>query len=457
MQHRLIIFDFDGVLINSREVHFHALNFALRSIDDKFVITPQDHARKFDGLSTSKKLLLLEETRGLSPKYFETILKIKQDETLRIFKNLSVDKELVEVFKRINDNKIEIAVASNCIRKTLKTALLKLGLLEYTEIFLSNQDVKNSKPNPEIYWECMKKIGSVPGTTVIFEDSHIGRQGALASGAFLVPVANRDDLTTEKIDEAINYLNGENKSLIPWRSQKLNVLIPMAGDGSRFEKAGYSFPKPLIEVNGKPMIQVVVENLNIDARFIFIVQKTHYEKYQLRYLLNLIAKNSEVVVIESKTEGAACTSLLAEKFINDDTPLLISNSDQFIEWNSSEFMYGLESEGVDGGILTFEASHPKWSYVRLGSDGFIVEVAEKKVISNLATVGIYFWAKGKNYIKYAKQMINKNIRTNGEFYICPVFNEAIQEGLKIRAITVKKMWGLGTPEDLNLFLKYKDV
>ena len=234
----------------------------------------------------------------------------------------------------------------------------------------------------------------------------------------------------------------------------MNILIPMAGAGSRFEKAGYTFPKPLIDVGGKPMIQVVVDNLNIDAKHIFIVQKEHYKKYNLKYLLNLITDNNcEIVQVDGVTEGAACTTLLAKKYIDNDEPLLIANSDQFVEWDSNEFMYSMTADNVDGGILTFKATHPKWSFVKLGDDGFVSEVAEKKPISDIATVGVYYWKKGSDYIKYAEQMVEKDIRTNNEFYVCPVYNESILDGKKIRIFNINKMWGLGTPEDLDAYLK----
>ena len=106
----------------------------------------------------------------------------------------------------------------------------------------------------------------------------------------------------------------------------------------------------------------------------------------------------------------------------------------------------------DGGILTFKSTHPKWSYAKLGDNGFVTEVAEKKPISNIATVGVYYWSKGSNYVKYTEQMIEKNIRTNNEFYVCPVYNEAIGDGKNIKVFDVPKMWGLGTPEDLNNFI-----
>ena len=131
----------------------------------------------------------------------------------------------------------------------------------------------------------------------------------------------------------------------------------------------------------------------------------------------------------------------------------MANSDQIVEWESNEFLYAMAGE-CDGGILTFNATHPKWSFARLGEDGFVSEVAEKKPISDLATVGIYYWQQGSDYVRYAKQMIDKDIRTKGEFYVCPVYNEAIQDGKKIRTYKIDKMWGLGTPEDLKNYLEH---
>jgi dTDP-glucose pyrophosphorylase len=227
----------------------------------------------------------------------------------------------------------------------------------------------------------------------------------------------------------------------------------MAGAGSRFAQAGYTFPKPLIDVRGKPMIQVVVDNLNIEAHFIFLVQKEHYEKYNLKHLLNLIATGCDVVQVDGITQGAACSTLLAKEYINNDEPLVMANSDQFVEWNSNEVMYAWSADSIDGGILTFKATHPKWSFAKVDEAGFVSEVAEKNPISDNATVGVYYWKKGNDYVKYAEQMIEKDIRTNNEFYVCPVFNEAIADGKKIRIKEINKMWGLGTPEDLNYFLQ----
>ena len=237
----------------------------------------------------------------------------------------------------------------------------------------------------------------------------------------------------------------------------MKIVVPMAGAGSRFEKAGYTFPKPLIEVQGQPMIAKVVENLNLQGQYIFLVQKSHYEKYDLKGLLNMIAPGCEIVQIDGLTEGAACTVLKAKQFIDNNEPLIIANSDQWIKWNSFETISSFNHKDSDGGILTFKSVHPKHSFAKVDGNGWVSEVAEKNPISNDATVGIYHWKRGSDFVKYAEQMIARNIRTNNEFYVCPVFNEAIKDGKKIKASLVDQMWGMGTPEELNNFLThYKD-
>ncbi len=450
----LVIFDLDGVLIDSKELHFEALNEALREIGHEFEISHREHSTKYDGLSTRKKLEMLNTEKGFPVEHFETVWKRKQEITVRMLGEIKRDQELVSFMEFLQSKRIKLAVASNSVRNTIDIVLANLGIAQYFSLILSNEDVESSKPHPEIYWKTMMYFRVVPDATVIFEDSYVGRLAAQRSGAKLIPIENRKDLTWPKVRQVESNSTTLFSVTTPWKSDKLNVLIPMAGAGSRFETAGYTFPKPLIEVLGKPMIQVVVENLNIDAKFIYIVQSSHYEKYNLGYLLQLITPNCEIVQIDGLTEGAACTTLLARDFINSEHSLVIANSDQYVEWNSGETIYSFMAEGIDGGIVTFKSTHPKWSYAKIDDGGIVEEVAEKKPISDIATVGIYFWKKGSDYVKYAESMIAKNIRTNGEFYVCPVFNEAIKDGKRFRVRNVEQMWGLGTPEDLNFFLEH---
>ena len=326
--------------------------------------------------------------------------------------------------------------------------------MEYMDLVISNEDVQNSKPHPEMYWKAISKMSCLPEETLIIEDSPYGLLAASRSKSHILRVKNTHDVTYENISKKLNEINkGKQMKRPAWRDETLNVLIPMAGAGSRFEQAGYTFPKPLIDVRNKPMIQVVVENLNIKANFIYIVQKSHREKYNLDTLLNLITPNCKVIEVDGITEGAACTALLAREYIDNDMPLFFANSDQFVEWDSNEFMYKMNETNCDGGIVTFEATHPKWSFAKINDQGLVTEVAEKNPISNIATVGFYWWKYGSDFVKYADEMIEQNIRVNNEFYVCPVFNQAIADSKQIRTFNIEKMWGLGTPEDLKYYLE----
>ena len=447
---KTIIFDLDGVLIESKEIHYKALNAALPA---NYRITYEEHLSTYDGLPTKKKLDMLTLEKDLPLDLHMEIASEKARQTMNIlFDSIKPRMEFTKIFMALKNAGYKIALASNAVKSTVETALDWLELRKYFDVIYSNQDVDKPKPHFEMYFKIMLALNSKPNETLILEDSHIGRQAVLDAGCHLLPVIDSYDVKLEKIEAKLAELNKQIIVRVPWRSSKMNVLIPMAGAGSRFADAGYTFPKPLIEVGNKPMIQVVTDNLNIEAHHIFIVQKEHYQKYNLETVLKLIKPNCSIVQVEGVTEGAACTTLLAKKLINNDNPLVIANSDQFVEWNANEVMYAFSTEGIDGGILTFQSTHPKWSYAKKNDSGFVSEVAEKKPISTNATVGIYYYKKGSDYVKCAEEMIEKNIRTNNEFYVCPVYNQLIEKGGKVRTKDIRKMWGLGTPEDLNNFM-----
>lgn len=454
MFNSLIIFDLDGVLIDSKELHYKSLNYALEKLDSKLVISLEEHLEIYDGLSTNKKLELLTLNKGLSKDKHKCIWEDKQKATWFLLEQIvKIDYKIIDICKKLKAYKYKIAIASNSVRKTIDIAVNSLGIAQYVDYIVSNEDVIKAKPYPYMYWKCMEALIAAPDTTIIVEDSHVGRSAVLNSKAHLLPVKDTTEVTWELINSKLNEVEAMKNKTIPWKDSTLNILIPMAGAGSRFAQAGYTFPKPLIDVKGQSMIGVVCNNLNIQGNYIFIVQKDHYDKFNLKHFLNLLKPNCTIIVVDSLTEGAACTTLLAKDYINNDNSLIIANSDQFIEWNATETMYSLTNDSIDGGILTFKSQHPKWSYAKVDDSGIVTEVAEKKVISNNATVGIYYWKHGKDYVTYAEKMISKNIRVNNEFYVCPVFNEAIQEGKIIKIKQIEKMWGLGTPEDLELFLR----
>ena len=444
---KLILFDLDGVLVDAKEIHYSALNEAL----GEFAISREDHHNIYDGRKTREKLNMLSERCGLPVSEHDHIFELKQKRTVEMMHALQINTHALELFRHLEQQGYAIGVCSNSIRRTVLTALAKCGLIEYCSVILSNEDVKNSKPHPEIYWKAMSMMGCLPEETVIVEDSPPGLLAAARSRAAYIRVVNPNEVTKENIMPKLEPT--EIKSL--WRDDRLNVVIPMAGAGSRFKEAGYTFPKPLIDVKGKPMIQVVVENLGLDANFIFIVQKEHREHFHLDNMLPLMAPNCHVIEIDELTEGAACTTLLAKNMINNEQPLFFANSDQWVDWDPIQFMYEMQESQADGGIVTFTATHPKWSFARTDDVGVVTEVAEKNPISDQATVGYYYWKHGADFVKYAERMIEKDIRVNNEFYVCPVFNQAIEDGKVIRTHKAKEMWGLGTPEDLERFLHEK--
>lgn len=237
----------------------------------------------------------------------------------------------------------------------------------------------------------------------------------------------------------------------------LKIVIPMAGGGRKFVEAGYAFPKPLIDINGKTMIELVTHNVKPKEAhsFVFICQHEHYTKYDLHNVLKRATSNQfEVVPIMGKTSGAACTVLCGIQHINNDDELIIANSDQIITFDMDAFLTHARSKNADGLIMTFSSNHPKWSYARTSKNGQVLETAEKKVISENATAGIYYFKKGKDFVRAAQEMIHKGCHYNNEYYVCPSFNELILEGKKIfiYEIDSKNMHGLGTPEEVKDYL-----
>ena len=451
--HPLVVFDLDGVLVETKRLHIDALNEALREECSGVEITWSEHLSRYDGMPTDVKLEMLVAEGRMERSSIPQVKRGKQKKTEQALSKLSPNPILVEIVRELKERGAVVGVASNSVRSTVDLVLKRLGLEELADFALCNEDVSNPKPHPEIYWKSMALFGKYPGETFVLEDSAVGRRAAQLSGANLIAVDKVSDLATLNIAETVfRNLSERRDSMPPWKASDLNILIPMAGAGSRFSEAGYTFPKPLIEIKGRAMIEQVVRNLHVEGNFIFLVRREHLEEFNLEPYLRLLAEKVEIVVVDALTEGAACTALLASDLIDSETPLLIANSDQIIDWDSSQAMYAFSSPEVDGGILTFESNHPKWSFARVDSDEWVCEVAEKKPISNRATVGVYYWSRGSDFVRYANQMIEKDIRTNGEFYICPVYNEAIADGKKIKNKAVDRMWGIGTPEDLREFL-----
>jgi HAD superfamily hydrolase (TIGR01509 family) len=469
-QVKAILFDLDGVLVNSRVLHYETFRDALEEVCPGSNLTWAEHEKTFDGLSTKRKLDLLVETNKITKEQSQRIFEIKQRLTEERLPLVIKPRESLKLLLvTLNNQGFRLFCCSNSVRKTLDTTLKLLEILPFFEATYSNEDVERPKPSPEMYEKAMKEAFISPSDCLIVEDSEVGKQAAYATGAHVLEVEDAEDVTLTLLRETLYSIEKRGEvypRLLPTKPTTFHIVIPMAGEGSRFRDAGYTIPKPFIEVGGKPMIQWVIENMipkdlptdSYKVKFHLIVRSSHIKGNNLDRLFWDTPSNVSYTyhTTNGLTEGAACSVLLAENEINTNEPLLIINSDQFLEWKPDSFYKCLLNPAYDGIILTFYQPNPydvKWSYAKTNSDELVTEVQEKKWISPYATVGLYGWKRGSDFVRYAKQMIQKNIRVKNEFYVCPVYNESIGDGQHVRVKLCSGMWGLGVPEDLETFRK----
>jgi len=236
----------------------------------------------------------------------------------------------------------------------------------------------------------------------------------------------------------------------------LNVVVPMGGAGKQFADRGATFPKPLVEIHGRPMIEVVQQNLEPREkhRFIFVCRNEHLERYALGDLLRLLSPECAIIPLRQPTAGALCSVLLAAGHLDPEDELIVANADQVIDVSMDTFLTFARRPGTDGCIVTFPATHPKWSYARVDDNGDVMMVAEKRPISRQATSGIYYFRRTADFLESAERMILKNASMAGEFYVCPVYNEFILDGRRVSSFPLERgqMHSLGTPEDLDRFV-----
>lgn len=230
--------------------------------------------------------------------------------------------------------------------------------------------------------------------------------------------------------------------------KRINIVIPMAGRGQRFIDAGYTTPKPLLKIGDKEIIGHIIDSMRVpNAQFIFIVRQDHCDEYQLDKKLLEFEPNAKIVKINEVTQGSVCTVLLAKEHFNDNNPVIIKDCDEITNWDPYHFFEFVDRNKADGAIVTIHTEKPSFSFARVNHRGEILETAEKRAISNYGSVGIYYFARGTDLIRYAQRMIDKDIRTNNEFYTAPVYNQFIQDLKVILNYPVAELFGLNTPEE----------
>lgn len=443
-----VIFDLDGVLVDFAELHRSAFLEAWNRIYPDKHIDEVFHATYLEARSTRQKLLIMKNHFGTIAD--SAVSELKQEITQVKLKSATVYSTTRDALHYLRSKGIHMSVCSNSIRATVLTSLQKLVPLDYFDVILSNEDVENPKPHPEIYNTVIKILKIEKSDVLVFEDSAVGKTAAQAAGLKVVDVVDALDLTPRFVELALsNHMNSP---------AHFNIVVPMAGLGSRFSAAGYKTPKPFLPLFDGPMYLKVIENVvptEIANRVTvhIIVREEHRAMFDAAER----PSNIRVHAVPALTEGAACTVLSIKSEINNEYPLIIANSDQYLEWDVSNFYQALIHPDYDGVISTFhqpDSSDLRWSYANTNSDGTVAEVAEKKYIGPLATTGVYGWKRGSEFVTDAEAMIAANIRVNKEFYVCPVYNIGIAVGRKFRTLNCKKMWGLGVPTDYEHFLSH---
>jgi HAD superfamily hydrolase (TIGR01509 family) len=443
------IFDLDGVLVDFKALHRDAFIRAWNTTYPKLSIDTIFHAECLEARTTNQKLDVLQT-------YFNVdvdkplVFKEKQAITFDMIGPMPVYSKTREAIMWAHNEGLILACCSNSIRSTVETSLTKLVDMSLFKVVLSNEDVNTPKPSPEIYQKAVRMLGADLETTYVFEDSEVGKAAARAAGLKVIDVVDAVDITPSLLQDITLYGCRQ-------ESTQINIVIPMGGLGSRFQTEGYTTPKPFLPIFGVPMFMRVVdnivpENLRSKTNIHIIVREEHAPRFnELK-----TSENIHIHTVEKLTEGAACTVLTVKKFIDNEFPLVIANSDQFLEWSAPDFYRCLFHPDFDGVISTFEQLNPtdlRWSYANINENGHVTQVAEKMYIGPLATTGIYGWKRGSDFVKDAELMIEKNIRVKNEFYVCPVYTIGIERGLTIRTHNCSKMWGLGVPSDYEYFLR----
>ena len=241
---------------------------------------------------------------------------------------------------------------------------------------------------------------------------------------------------------------------------KLNLLLLMAGSSETFAQAGYVYPKNLVEIHGRPMLQHVLENLARltypqEKRMICVVRRDENLRYHTNSVISLIDPEARIMELTGEAAGAACSALMAVDFIQNDDPLLIANGDQVLDVDLNAMLADFDRRGLDGGVAVFRDIHPRWSFVKCNDQGEVIEAAEKRPISNLATAGFYYFRRGADFVAAAQRMILKGASVNGHYYICPAYNELVLKQRRIGVCEIPKShyWSLATPASVDAYIE----
>jgi beta-phosphoglucomutase-like phosphatase (HAD superfamily) len=456
-----LIFDLDGVLADLCELHrdlyIESFNALARSPGvEGPLLSEEVHAEELEGLSTRSKL---RACRALFPAATfddDAVYDLKQARTVERLATHFFPPRSREALAWARGAGLRLACYTNSIRATLDIVMARLGLADLMEVTQSNEDVPASKPSPVGYTQLMARMGVEPAQALIFEDSAPGLAAARGSGAGVIHVLNSLDITPAFLEAAV-------RARAPPSPARLRVVVPMAGASAAFEREGFVTPRLFLPTEDggedfRPLWRLVVDNvlpraepLRAATEVHLVVRAEHAEAIRGAGLPAGVALH----VAPPLSEGQACTVLTLRDIINDDTPLVIANADQFVEWDPDLVFRAAAHPSYDGAVCVFYHPVPadlSWSYASVLPSGELGEVAEKRFVGPWATTGHYAWRRGADFVAAAEAMIRDNARVNGAFYVAPAYSYAQRGGAKFRVIPVERFWGLGSPEDYAAFL-----
>ena len=459
---QLVVFDLDGVLVDSRELHYEALNLAIEQCAGaRYVITRQEHESFYDGLSTNQKLRHMTLAKDLPIEAHKPVWQRKQEltevlvrERLRPLPHITA---LVTTLKRLG---FPVAVASNCIKSSVQSILDTIGLLPHVDAFFSNEDVARAKPAPDIYARACAAFCVAPANALVVEDTVKGFEAAVTAGCNLLKVVTPADTNLSRVLRAMQELDVE--------PPPVTVIVPLAGFSSQAWLAGpESLPNEvpifLADAHGVSVLEAAVASIasqRFRMRFIFVVKEEQCAQFKLDSLCVKAAgyHPASVLKVKGDTLGALVSALEARPLLEPGAPLLLFDGAHCISWGEGSSVDDLLGGSHDGGMTTHFSTDPRWSYVRTNfrtsesSPVFITEVHEKVGVSNTAATGLYFWRRASDFLSAADELLASNARTRGWFFLAPTFNLAISRGAKIEAVPVKTSWSLRSAQEVASFV-----
>ena len=451
---QLIVFDLDGVLVESKDLHYEALNEAIRAVaGEDFVITRPEHETVYDGLSTNQKLRLMTIQKDLPLDMHRPIWLRKQELTeVMVRDQLKPDGELLATIRALKkEHGYPLAVASNCIKSSVFNILDSIGVLPLVDAYFSNEDVQHAKPAPDIYLKACSTFGVPPESALVVEDSVKGFEACVRAGCPLFKVRGPEDVRVPSIVQRVSAINQGVKPI--------TVVVPLAGESQQYwidgpEAVPSELPLFLSDVNGAPAIEWVLKPFlqsRYELKFVFVVKESQMQRFKLESLLPRIVgfRPTVVLPVHGETLGSLKTVLSVAEKLDGAAPVIFCNGSTVTSWLPGSSIDDLVDTRADGALTTFESNDPKCSYVRVRDGTDLVDVHEKVPVSNIATTGIYYWKSADAFLSAATSIVKRGVKHKGLYYMAPVYNEAVRAGLSFKILPAKGCWPLCSLQEVS--------